>query len=101
MEITPKLEEAYKIVLSSKETDGTLDIRKWESSMINSTTYNNETETLLVEFVDGREYSYDAISLNEYEEFTKAESQGKYFLANIRNKKTTHKVDEHKENGRS
>ena len=101
MEMLPKLEEAYKTILSSKEAEGVLEVRKWESSMIHATTYNNETETLLVEFVDGREYSYDAVNSTEYTEFTNAESQGKYFLANIRNKKITHKIDGNEENGRS
>ena len=101
METANKLEEAYIAVLSNKESDGSLETRKWESSMIHSTTYNFENETLLIEFNDSREYTYDSITQNEYEEFTKAESQGKYFLANFRNKKVTHKVNEHQENGRS
>jgi hypothetical protein len=78
METGQKMEEAYKMVLSSKESEGTLETRKWESSMILSTTYNFENENLVIEFNDGREYSYDAITTAEYDEFTKAESQGKY-----------------------
>jgi hypothetical protein len=91
MEVTSQLEE----------TAIPLETRKWDSSMIRLTSYNAEAEALLVEFVDGKEYAYEEVKPTEYEEFIKAESQGKYFLANIRNKKITRKINEHKENGRS
>jgi len=92
MEVAPTSEK------SSKEADVMLETHKWESSMIRLTSYNYEAEALLVEFVNGNEYSYEDVKPAEYEEFIKAESQGKYFLANIRNKKITHKINEHKEN---
>jgi len=101
METTTKMKETEEIVLSIKESDDAIETCKWNSSMMSSSTYNFENETLLIEFVDGKEYLYDEISKSEYAEFTKAESQGKYFLANIKNKKVTHKINEHQENGRS
>lgn len=54
---------------------------KVQSSTISEINYDNNL--LTVTFNNGREYSYEGVSKELYEEFTKAESKGKYFHENI------------------
>ncbi len=97
MEQKQKVENAYNEVVAELTTKGTLEKREWDSSLINSTTYNYDKEVLTVEFNNGQEYMYEAITLKEYKEFCDAESQGKHFLANIRNSKKFEKINESQE----
>ncbi len=68
----------------------------WNSSMISSTIYESATETMEVTFTKGLTYRYSQISMKEYTEFCLAESQGKYFNSNFKNKKPFTKDDNEK-----
>ena len=57
-----------------------------ESSNIASIDYNEDTYILGVEFKTGSEYFYENVSRTVAAEFALAESVGKYFAENIRNK---------------
>jgi len=98
MENKQKAEKAYSEVLGENMQKGNIVHKEWESSLINSTTYNYEKEVLTVEFNNGQEYMYEDVTRKEYDEFCGAESQGKHFLANIRNSKNFQKVDDNQEN---
>jgi hypothetical protein len=50
-------------------------------------------EQLLIKFNKGDVYAYDKAGRAEYQELAVAESAGKYFHANIRNKFTCRKLD--------
>ena len=54
---------------------------KVQSSTISE--INHDGKLLTVTFVNGREYVYEGVPMNIYEDFTKAESKGKYFHENI------------------
>jgi hypothetical protein len=82
-----KMEKAYKETVNEMTSIGQLDHRTWESAMIASTTYNHEDEILAVEFKNGAEYSYKGINAEEYKKFLEAESKGKHFISEIRDKK--------------
>lgn len=58
----------------------------WKSSMISSTSYDPETYRMEVTFTNGNVYTYTQIHVDEYVGFCMAESQGKYFNANLKNK---------------
>lgn len=94
MEQKTKAEKAYNDVVTDLIAKGTLEQREWESSLIQSTTYNYEKEILTVEFNNHQEYTYEEVSFTDYKEFCDAESQGKHFLSNIRNSKKYQKVDD-------
>lgn len=70
--------------------------REWVSTLIKRTEYTPDYKSLIVEFNNGQSYVYSEISEKEYEEFCSAESQGKYFGANIRTKKPYKKYEESK-----
>lgn len=95
-EYSQKVEAAYLEILEEKKEAGKIEERVWDSALVSKTSYNFDNETMLVEFNNGQEYMYDAISSSEYSEFANAESQGKHFLANIRGSKTFHKHDDNK-----
>lgn len=46
--------------------------------------YNNETNTLVLEFVNGMHYSYEAVPFSVYFGLTRSMSPGQYFKDNIR-----------------
>ena len=54
---------------------------KVQSSMISEINYDGKL--LTVTFNNGREYTYEGVSEKIYEDFSKAESKGKYFHENI------------------
>lgn len=54
------------------------------SSSIASIGYNARTETLEVEFVTGRVYSYRGVEKQTYEAFMTAPSKGTFFNEGIR-----------------
>lgn len=58
----------------------------FESDNILKTTYFPNAGKLYIAFNRGGTYSYENISPQLYEQFEKAESQGKFFYQNIRNK---------------
>jgi hypothetical protein len=55
-----------------------------ESSMIHAVGYDPEKHVLEVVFNTGRTYQYADVPPEVYEGLLKAESKGRYFLANIR-----------------
>lgn len=56
-----------------------------DSSMIKKAIYNFTTNTLKVEFNSGALYEYTQVDPQLYDEFCKAESQGKFFNEKIKN----------------
>lgn len=56
-----------------------------DSSMIKKAIYNFTTNTLKVEFNSGALYEYSQVDPQLYDEFCKAESQGKFFNEKIKN----------------
>jgi hypothetical protein len=56
----------------------------YESSNILMTTYFPNTNKLFIHFNRGGTYSYTNINESLYKEFENAESQGKFFIANIK-----------------
>lgn len=55
-----------------------------ESSIIRSVGYDEQKETLEVEFNSGSIYDYDKVPRQEYEEMMSAPSHGAYFNTHIR-----------------
>lgn len=55
------------------------------SSMIKKAVYNFAAGTLKVEFESGAIYEYANVDSQLYEDFCKAESQGKFFNEKIKN----------------
>jgi hypothetical protein len=67
-----------------KETiSGTKIINEIESSNLVKTEYDVETKKLVAEFKSGAKYEYDEVPHNIYTKFRMAESQGKFFNAEI------------------
>ena len=65
-----------------------MEITKWQnSSLISSTSYNENINELYVEFINGGKYTFQEVSSEEYAEFCAAESQGSFFNKNINRKK--------------
>lgn len=54
------------------------------SSAISSVNYDEDSETLSVQFRDGSLYIYDDVPQEVYEAFITAGSAGTYFNSNIR-----------------
>lgn len=61
-----------------------MDRQPVASSNIASIGYENETETLEVEFLNGSIYEYRNVPLVVYEELMSASSYGSYFNREIR-----------------
>lgn len=60
---------------------------KVSSSNIERAAYNVDKEKLLIEFKSGSKYVYSDVSLDEFTEFTLSDSQGRWFLENIKDVK--------------
>jgi hypothetical protein len=60
--------------------------KQWNSALINATEYDTKKEELTIEFNNGQRYMYKNFSLDRYDSFCAAESQGKHFLTEIRKK---------------
>lgn len=56
------------------------------SSNIKAVNYDKETKTMEVSFSNGSRYKYEEVPAEKYEAFIKAESKGKHFATEIRNK---------------
>jgi len=56
-----------------------------DSSMIKKAVYNFSANTLKIEFNSGAVYEYANMDQQTYDEFCKAESQGKFFNEKIKN----------------
>jgi guanyl-specific ribonuclease Sa len=55
------------------------------SSNISAIGYDEENQTLEVEFTNGAVYQYSGVPSGEYEGIMGADSKGKYLHANIKN----------------
>ena len=66
---------------------------EWKSTLMKSTDYNPETQEIIVEFNNGKKYLYKNFSAEDYTGLATAESQGKYFLSNIRPRYKDNEVD--------
>jgi hypothetical protein len=56
------------------------------SSNIAAIGYDSESGVLEVEFTNGTVYSYSGVPMGEYDGLLSADSKGKYFNANIKNR---------------
>jgi hypothetical protein len=59
-------------------------IQHTESSMIDSSNYNPETNELIVTFKGGSSYSFNGVVTEDYQAFSESESAGKAFNQYIR-----------------
>jgi len=59
---------------------------KVTSSNIADILYNEDTNELAVEFLNGSIYVYQDVPEHIFTEFLEAESHGKYFYANVRDR---------------
>ena len=71
---------------------GTKIINEIVSSNIRKTTFDTETKSLITEFNNGLVYEYENVPHQIYTKFRMAESQGKYFMAEIAKKYKFKKV---------
>lgn len=58
------------------------------SSNIAKAAYNFKKQRLMIKFKNGHRYVYDDINLYEWLAFSEADSQGKWFLENIKDVKS-------------
>ena len=71
----------------TKETiQGTKILNELNSSNIRKTEYDTESIKLVIEFNTGIRYEYDEVPHQLYTKFRLAESQGKFFFAEISKK---------------
>ena len=83
--IIDAVQDAYHLTIKEMELY-TVESREWKSSLVNKTEYTPDTMELIVEFNNGKKYLYKNFGEEQYQAFCTAESQGKYFLAEIRKK---------------
>lgn len=57
-----------------------------ESSLIRAYGYDPETLEMDIEFNNGGTYRYSGVTQERFNEFLRAESKGKHFLAEIKGK---------------
>ena len=74
-----------------------LETIEYDSSSILKSIYNFKTNELVIHFKIGTGYSYEGVDLNDYQEFSQAESIGKSFHQFIRGK---YEIKQFEENGR-
>ena len=71
----------------TKETiQGTKILNELNSSNMRKTEYDTESKKLVIEFNTGIRYEYDEVPHQLYTKFRLAESQGKFFFAEISKK---------------
>lgn len=63
-----------------------IKIETTRSSMLKSVSYDESEQSMIVEFHNGGEYKYKEVPIEVFNEMTAAQSEGKYFLANVKNK---------------
>ena len=59
-------------------------VSEYDSSNIKKSYYDLSTQTLMITFNSGATYSYEPVLPYMVQQFKLAESQGKYFIANIK-----------------
>jgi len=73
-----------------QDTDGSVGYIEsvFDSSNVLKSTYFPKSKRLYIAFDRGQTYSYGNFDIEKYDEFEKAESQGKYFHQKINKDKT-------------
>ena len=86
-------DEGYERVVASWRAqsplaveDKTMDKQNVASSMLKAIGYDDGTETLEVEFVNGRVYQYYGVPENTHSQFMGASSKGQFFNIYIKNR---------------
>ncbi len=64
------------------------------STAIRSLSYDDQTATLFVTFVDGDLYAYRGVPAVAFEAFRAAPSKGRFFAARIRDRYAYERMDE-------
>lgn len=72
-------------MITENKTEDSIEYLKIDSSMISNASYHKESNVLIIKFNRGGSYEYHPVSNNLFEQFKKAESQGKFFIKNIKN----------------
>lgn len=67
-------------------------LRPVVSSNLRAVGYDRDSETLVVEFRNGRTYSYEGVPFDEYAGLMNASSHGRYFWRHIRRRYPTSRV---------
>lgn len=80
------------MAILSEKIEGKVIQVQIQSSNIKSSTYNTEEKTLLVEFNNNSLYQYNEVPWEVFTKLRMAESQGKYFNANISKKYKYEKI---------
>jgi hypothetical protein len=62
------------------------------STAIRGISYDDDSETLFVTFVDGDLYAYRHVPRQTYEDFVRAPSKGRFFAARIRDRHAYQKM---------
>ena len=75
----------FRIVGTMRNDTATLEWRPLESRLLSATAYEASRRILYLLFRSGDVYCYFTFTAEQYQEFLDAESQGRYFLSNIRN----------------
>ena len=63
------------------------------SSNIAKAAYNFKKHQLMIAFHNGRRYVYENVNMYEWLAFSEAESQGQWFIENIRDEKPYKQLD--------
>jgi hypothetical protein len=63
-----------------------MDWQYFESKLLEASTYDGGKRILYLRFRSGEVYRYFGFPEEQYREFLDAESRGRYFLSNIRNR---------------
>jgi len=64
-----------------------------ESSSLRSIGYDRRTATLEIEFDGGGVYRYEDVPLEIWQGLRQADSKGKFFQANVRDRFATSRID--------
>lgn len=71
-------------MLNKKKVKDNVIVATYKSSNITESSYDINTKELIVEFNNARKYTFVGVPLNDYQQFEKAESQGKAFNKHIK-----------------
>ena len=63
-----------------------IEITTTRSSMLKAIAYDEQSKVLTITFNNGGSYEYYDVPKKVFDELISAESEGKYFLANVKNK---------------
>ena len=74
------------MAITKEEFVGTKILNEVQSSNIVRTEFDTESKLMIVEFKNGVRYIYNGVPHNVYTKFRLAESQGKFFTAEISKK---------------